>query len=226
MIIKRYYRSRDIDLGSIRAVRDALSNSLHWTFSSAKYELYYSAELIKCNLIAEVESIVEQRGHPARILFQLKSVRGRSVILEATDPAKVTIEVNNLDDPPARIFDPLECALQLTLVEDVPVAHTVVSAFVAHTFSTSGQSYANEISRFLTLTGLSVYSGRAFSPTKVSEKVQAHLIKHDIIVAILTATEDPTWLVQEMAAAAALSKPLFVLREEGADFKEGGAALT
>jgi hypothetical protein len=57
--------------------------------------------------------------------------------------------------------------------------------------------------------------------TKVSEKVQSHLLKHDIVVAILASTADPTWIAQELSAAKTLGKPLFVLRQEGVAFTEG-----
>jgi hypothetical protein len=71
------------------------------------------------------------------------------------------------------------------------------------------------------LNGLRVYSGRVFSAKKVSEKVEKHLARHDIVVAILTAADDNIWLIQEMTAAATLNKPLFILKQDDVTFKEG-----
>lgn len=221
MIITRFYRSKDINIASIRAVRDSVKTSLNWELASSKYRLYYSAEKITCQLISEVESVVKNQGHPVRLWFELMSQGGRSLTLDATDPSRVMIEVNNKEEPPSKILEIIEPVLQLTPLDDVPVTNAIASAFVAHSFDQDGQSYANEVSRFLTLTGIRVYSGRAFAATKVSEKVQSHLLKHDIVVAILTSTEDPTWIAQEMSAATTLRKPLFVLRQEGVAFTDG-----
>jgi hypothetical protein len=221
MILKKFYESKEVDLGSIRAVRDTLMTSFNWGFASAKYDLFYAAEMLSCNLISEVESVIKDQGNPARIWFQLKSQGGRTFLLDGTDPSRIVIEINNKKDPPSAITAAIEPALQLVSIDVVPVSLALASVFVAHSFDMGGQNYANELSRFLTLNGLCVYSGRAFSAGKVSEKVQSHLAKHDIVVAILTESEDPTWIVQEMSAATALEKPLFVLKQEGTAFKEG-----
>ena len=88
-------------------------------------------------------------------------------------------------------------------------------------FTDDGTSYANELARFLTLLEIRCESGRAFSPKRVSDKVNARLAKHDMFVAIASPQEDYTWITQEIATAAALKKHVFILKESGVDLKEG-----
>jgi hypothetical protein len=221
MILKRFYRHGDVNTGTVRAIRDALRSTLDWVFAKAEYRLYYPGEEFTLHKIDDVGKIAKERGQPASLWVALTSEGGRTFVLDARNPKYVTIEVNNLEDPPYKVFDTIEPDLKLEVMDNVPTIKTVVSAFVAHVFSDEGHSCANEVSHFLELNGIRPYSGRSFAPTSISDKVQARLAKHDIVIAILTDTDDPTWLMQEMAAAVALNKPLFILKQEDVKLKAG-----
>jgi hypothetical protein len=221
MLVKKFYRGMDVTLGSVRAVRDALTNSLSWGLQGATYQLYYPSEEVTSHAISEVESIIRDRGNPSRIKVRFTSQAGRTLIVDGTDPSRVIVEINNLNKPPSEVLGMIERALQVVPLDELPVPRQAASVFVAHSFDQEGHHCANEVSRFLSLNGLRVYSGRVFAAKKLSEKVETHLARHDVVVAILTPTDDNTWLTQEMTAAATLKKPLFILKQDNANLKEG-----
>ena len=97
-----------------------------------------------------------------------------------------------------------------------PLQRTI---FLAHSFDDSGRSYAYQLTRFLSLLGFEIATGEGFSPERVSAKVKRRLASQELVVAILSERLDFTWLIQEMAGASFIEKPLFVLVEEGVDFK-------
>ena len=93
--------------------------------------------------------------------------------------------------------------------------------FIAHSFDEIGRSYAYQLTKFLSLLGFEVATGEGFSPEKVSSKVKRRLSSQELVLAIISEREDFTWLIQEMTGASFTEKPLFVLLEEGTDFKSG-----
>lgn len=95
------------------------------------------------------------------------------------------------------------------------------TAFIAHAFDDLSHNCANELARFLSLLGIRCYSGRAFAPTRVSDKVNTRLAAYDLFFAIVTPRDDYTWLTQETSTAAALNKPVFILKQSGVSIKEG-----
>jgi len=71
------------------------------------------------------------------------------------------------------------------------------------------------------LLGFEVATGEGFSPERVSTKVKRRLTAQEIVVVIISARHDITWLTQETTGASFADKPLIVLVEEGAEFKPG-----
>lgn len=221
MNLTRYYHKKPIDSGHVRAVRDVLSSSFHWEFAYANYCVYYTSEFYSLDHIAEVDQIVAEKGQPKDVRVAFTSKGGRTFNLETRDPGRMSITVDNKEDPPSKILDAIEPVLSLESLGEVPRGQTISSAFVAHAFDDEGHKYANELARFLQLIGIRSESGRAFSPARVSDKVNMRLAKHDMFIAIVTPQEDHTWITQEIATAAALKKYLFILKQSDVVLKEG-----
>ena len=93
--------------------------------------------------------------------------------------------------------------------------------FIAHSFDDKGRSYAYQLTKFLNLLGFEVATGEGYSAEKVSTKVKRRLLAKELVIAIITPKDDSTWLIQEMAGADFLGKPLIPLIEGGVDFKSG-----
>lgn len=93
--------------------------------------------------------------------------------------------------------------------------------FIAHSFDEKGRSYAYQLTKFLNLLGFEVATGEGYSPEKVSTKVKRRLLAKELVIAIISPKEDYVWLIQEMAGADFLGKPLIPLVEQGVDFKGG-----
>jgi hypothetical protein len=94
-------------------------------------------------------------------------------------------------------------------------------AFIAHSFDERGRAYAYQLTKLLNLLGFEVATGEGYSPEKVSAKVKRRLLANELVVAIVSPKDDNTWLIQEMAGADFLGKPLIPLLEEGASLKSG-----
>lgn len=129
--------------------------------------------------------------------------------------------------PALQVLDEFEKALQLEplkLVEQTkeqandeePLQRTV---FIAHSFDEKGRSYAYQLTKFLSLLGFEIATGEGFSPESVSTKVKRRLSAQELVITILSEKDEHTWLIQETAGASFAEKPLFVLVEEGVDFK-------
>lgn len=95
------------------------------------------------------------------------------------------------------------------------------TAFVAHSFDQIGRSYAYELIQFLNLIQFKVETGDRFSPESIAKKVKRRLKAQEIVIAIISKKEDYVWLTQETTGATVLEKPLFILIEEGVEFKAG-----
>lgn len=221
MKLTRYYQPKQFDAGYIRAVRDVLTTSFDWGFAQANYELYYASEIYRIEKIKEVEKIVSDVGQPTSVRVFFKSQGGRTITIDTRDGGRISIDVYNRSDPPTKILDAIEPVLSLELLGELPTDQTVSSAFLAHGFNNDGTKYANELARFLALLGIRCESGRAFSPSPVSEKVNARLARHDMFVAIASPQDDYTWITQEIATAAALKKHVFILKEASVQLKTG-----
>lgn len=221
MKLTRYYQPKQFDTGCIRAVRDVLTTSFDWGFAEANYELNYASEIYRVSKIKEAEKVVTEVGQPVSVLVHFKSQGGRTITIDSRDPGRISIEVFNQSDPPTKILDAIEPVLSLELLAEIPSGKTISSAFIAHGFNDDGTKYANEIARFLSLLGIRCESGRAFTPSRVSEKVSTRLARHDMFVAIASPQDDYTWITQEIATAAALKKHVFILKEASVDLKTG-----
>jgi len=144
------------------------------------------------------------------------------------DELKVEISRNSSESA-LKFLDEFEKALQLEplrLEEQYVEQETeerllLRTVFIAHSFDQIGRSYAYQLTKFLSLLGFEVATGEGFSPEKVSSKVKRRLLAQQIVIAIVSEREEFTWLIQEMTGATFTEKPLFVLVEEGADFKSG-----
>lgn len=123
----------------------------------------------------------------------------------------------------------IEDVLQLTPASPPPkpqeidddVSRLKRSVFIAHSFDDQGRSYAFQVTRFLGLLRFQVSTGEGFSPERVSTKVKRRLKSQEIVVVVLSAQQDPAWLIQEATAADVSEKPIIILVEEGVDFKAG-----
>lgn len=95
------------------------------------------------------------------------------------------------------------------------------TAFIAYRFDEHGESLAFRLTRFLELLGFKVTTGRAFSPKKVSQKVEERISKQSIFFVILTEGQDDTWLTQEPTIAKTQGKPIFLLKESHYEYNSG-----
>ncbi len=221
MKLTRYYRSKQLNFGQIRAMRDVLTGSFDWGLAEASYELYFVSEVYRITTIKEVEKVVQNVGQPQTVRVFFKSKGGRTIAIDTCHQGRISIEVHNLSDPPTKLLDAIETALSLELLGELPSEQNVSSAFLAHSFNDDGAKYSNELARFLTLLGIRCESGRAFSPSRVSDKVNSRLARHDMFVAIASPQDDYTWITQEIATASVLKKHIFVLKEATVELKPG-----
>lgn len=99
----------------------------------------------------------------------------------------------------------------------VPIEKIV---FIAHSFDEAGNLYALRLTKLFDLLGFEVLSGQGFSPKRISQKVKERLKVAKIIVVVFSEKDDFTWLWQE-ATIESREKPLFVLLEEGLQWKAG-----
>ncbi len=95
------------------------------------------------------------------------------------------------------------------------------TAFIAYRFDETGENLCLKLSRFLELIGFSVKSGRAYSPKKVSQKVEENISNQSVFFVILTKGSDNTWLTQEPTLAKAREKPVFILKESDYQYNSG-----
>jgi hypothetical protein len=95
------------------------------------------------------------------------------------------------------------------------------TAFLAHKFDLTGTDAADKVARFLELLGFRVVTGRAYAPGSVAAKVRNRIEEQAILFVILTPGADDTWLTQESVIASVKGKPIFVLKEQSAEFKPG-----
>jgi hypothetical protein len=102
--------------------------------------------------------------------------------------------------------------------ETEPLNRTV---FIAHAFDDAGRSYAFQLTKYLSLLGFEVATGEGFSPESVSSKVKRRLMAQEIVIVILSAKPDMTWLIQETSGAEFTKKPIILLIEAGVEFKPG-----
>ena len=141
----------------------------------------------------------------------------------------IILELNYLDYQDSKTLShEIETRLQLHHIDQLSLTKKVSdklakerTVFIAHSFDDLGKSYAYEIVRFFDLIGFNVATGESFSPEKVSSKVMKRIKGQELVVAIISSRVEFAWLQQEAATAHALMKPLFLLIEEGVDFKPG-----
>lgn len=168
-----------------------------------------------------MEGIVSERGEPDGVLAIFRTQRGSRLAIDSRSKSRISIEVNSRNSKESEILNKLEGILELTPVDAVASDIAIRDVFLCHGFDETGESVANQVGRFLELLEFRVHSGRTFAPKSVSEKVQERLAKYDMVVAILTPSDDITWITQEMAAAQAMEKPLFLLVQDEVSFKAG-----
>lgn len=128
----------------------------------------------------------------------------------------------HVDGEPANL-ELLDTILEFLGLEAAPAPVQVPvlsrSAFIAHRFDEVGNSMADKLARFLELLGFAVKTGHAYSPTSVAEKVRTRLSQQAVVLVVLTAGSDATWLTQESILAEATGKPLILLKARDAEFK-------
>lgn len=209
-----------MEVAHIRAVRDLLMKKYNWEFASAEYILRFPSRFYTVTKIDDADEIVRTNGPTGDFQARFVSQGGRSLTMDTGGTGPISIALNSLSDAPEPILNAVETACQLEAYGD-SLGGPASSAFIAHIFDDASHALANELARFLTLIGIRCTSGRAFSPARVSDKVNKRLASHDLFFAIITPHEDYTWLTQEISTAAALSKPLFILKREDVDLKAG-----
>ncbi|MEX1028330.1 MAG: hypothetical protein WD049_10070 [Candidatus Paceibacterota bacterium] len=221
----RYYHKRAIGIAGVRTLRDVLRSSFDWGFSYASYCLYWPSEYITVSAIDEIEPVLQEKGQPDDVRVSFTSTGGQMLTLDTRGvdlrSQRMQIELDRIKGSMNKLLQSIEAALSLEPIGEVPSERKVSSAFVAHAFDDHGQAYANELGRFLGLLGIRCHSGRGFAPKSVAEKVTSRLAAHDVFVGIATPQEDYTWITQEIATAAAIGKPAFILKESDVKLKEG-----
>jgi hypothetical protein len=95
------------------------------------------------------------------------------------------------------------------------------TGFIAHRFDDHGTECARRVARFLELLGFSIVTGRAYSPRPIAAKVRGRITAQELLFVILTPGADNTWLTQEPIVGECKDKPLFLLKQEGFDYKSG-----
>jgi hypothetical protein len=220
MILTRYYARKPIEIAHVRAVRDLLTTKHDWGIATAKYGLQYLSGHYSVDMIDEAEKVVAANGPPNEFLIRYTSQGGRTLVIDTRKPKPISIELNNKETTPEHLLNAIETILGLESITE-STKGPASSAFIAHAFDNQSQNLANELARFLTLLGIRCASGRAFTPARVSEKVNTRLAAHDLFFAIVTPHDDHAWLMQETSTAAAYSKPIFVLKQTDVDFKAG-----
>ncbi|HEY4233044.1 MAG TPA: hypothetical protein VGM76_06445 [Lacipirellulaceae bacterium] len=220
MILTRYYARKPLEIAHVRAARDLLTSKYNWSLSTAKYGLHYVSGHYSVDGIDEADKVVAVNGPPNDFLIQFISQGGRTLTIDTRKPIPISIELNNRSDAPEPLLSAIETVFGLQPLAESSTGRAT-SAFIAHSFDGQAQNLANELARFLTLLGIRCSSGRAFTPTRVSDKVSTRLAAHDLFFAIVTPSEDHTWLTQEISTAAAYSKPVFVLTQSDVEFKPG-----
>jgi hypothetical protein len=219
--VTRFYQKKSIDLALLRALEDVLAKVFKWELSYKSYYLIYPSEARETVHMHEADDVARKKGVPHNLRASYGSKGGRMLMIETRVKPGISIDLESKEDDPDPILDRIQTVLSLELIGEVPTDRKIRSAFIAHGFHTDGETYAHEVSRFLGLLGIRCYSGRAFAPKRVSEKVLERLRQHDIFLAILTSQEDQTWITQETATAAAFEKELFILKEADVDVKTG-----
>lgn len=211
--IKRYYRYQVVDLNGLRAVRNILNERFDTT-DTRRYRLIYPADEIEVETFDEVSQLFVTRGPTARHTTVASSSGGRYASFDATSNSQIVVEYQsgtiNVEAEVAKI----EKALSLQ-----PLQKVIESAFIGHGFDAKGKAYAQEVGQFLRLLGIRVSTGEYFEPTSVSEKVKRRIAENDLFVAIVTAQDDRTWIIQETTYADSLNKQPFVLIETTVDQK-------
>jgi hypothetical protein len=221
MQLTRYYSSKRIEVGHIRALRDLLMSTFRWEFAYAQYTLCYPDFLCSVGTIDDADKLVAKHGQPVHVRVAFSSMGGRMLTLETRVGNHIAIDVDNKDEAPERILDSAEPLLGIVRLAEAGRLQPLRSAFIAHAFNDEGHASANELARFLSLVGLRCYSGRAFSLGRVSEKVNDRLCAHDLFFGIITPHEDHTWITQEISTATTLRKPVFVLKHTAVVLKMG-----
>lgn len=111
-------------------------------------------------------------------------------------------------------------AWNLVVTFSYPTGSPKKIVFIAHSFDEAGYKYSSRLSKLFNLLGFEVLTGEDFSPTSVSRTVRERLRVARLIVAIFSGSEEHTWLLQE-AVIESREKPVFVLVEEGLQWKPG-----
>lgn len=180
------------------------------------YRFHYPSEQVEVSHSSDIPNIVADRGPSTRHYSYFQWSDGQFVSFDTTNPNYITLEVFAEQASPQAFVDKVEKAFNLQRLDRL-----IETAFIAHSFDPTGQSYANEVSSFLQLLGLKVTSGKSFAPIQVADKVKERLTKGDILVAIVTPQDHPTWVTQEITLADTLNKSPFILKDADATFKGG-----
>ncbi|MBS4029254.1 MAG: hypothetical protein KGZ58_11555 [Ignavibacteriales bacterium] len=210
----------DINWDIIEQIPDRLQKhngkveSLDLEFSKDRITYFYD------NLSEFVSKARELKPLGYGLAFSLKEGKRLSISrgwnLHSQEYLYVSLQGFGTDEP---LFDIMNF-LNLTVAKVSSEKETKRSAFIAHKFDQLGQSYADRLAHFLKFLGFETSSGRTFAPKSIAEKVKERLEKQGIVFMILSSGEESSWQIQE-SAIASISKPLFILKEEGTTFESG-----
>lgn len=221
MRLIRFYKKKPVDMAQMRALQDVLAKAFQWQLTYSDYYLVYESEAYSTQHLDEADAIVRRKGQPIDLRAAYSASGSRMLTLETRTKPGISIDLDVKESDPEPVLERIQSLLSFELIGEVPTGRAIKSAFVAHGFHPEAEAYASEVARFLGLLGIKCFSGRAFAPTGVSEKVVKRLMQHDIFIAVLTPQEDATWITQEMATAAAFKKDIFILKEADVDVKTG-----
>lgn len=215
--IVRHYRRQEVDPKTLVSIRDIVNQSkMEWGHGTWGYQFLYPTQTIEVASADDIPSTVATYGPCSLHYLYFKSKTGRFVAFDARNRHFLQLEVCDRSKPAEQTVTKIEAALNLS-----PIVMMIRSAFVAHGFDGEGQANAHEVRRFLELSGLEVTDGKSFAPLSVSEKVSGRIEKGDILVAIVTPQDDPTWVTQEITRADTLGKHPFILKDDRVEFKGG-----
>ena len=174
--------------------------------------------------LEEAASDVQQKGPPDDYSIFLRGTGpvGDWMIGIYQESQYIKILIDNTDD--RAFIDSLMEFLGLKPLEisaDEQPADPARTAFIAHRFDEVGEALADRLARFLQLMGFEVLTGRGYSPESVAEKVRARIESQALVFVIFTGGEEDTWLIQESVLGEVKGKTVFLIKEQGADFKSG-----
>ena len=232
MNVTRYCKAKDLNWATLPELLERLRKE-ELEVISVGVTLYRRPDQVTYKTLEEAGEDVRREGHPDGFGIDLDGPFTSSVEGVFSQHFRMSIHRLMPDHEVQVIMNGVQGRAQMDMVTEFlglepvePPVETVQArrprtAFIAHKFDRMGEDVASKLARFLTLLGFRVVTGRPYSPRRISEKVLSRIEDQELLFAVLTPGDDNTWLTQEQAIAKVEGKPLFLIKDERANFKSG-----